>query len=113
MEDDAVMQDRDRDAAYKASRCLHCSCCLEVRPNFWDQGSFTGMAPAIPFSRPLAELPVKQREEAVRLYTRRFFKGCGKSLACRSICPAGIEVDNLPVNSNAVAVWKRFGKRGS
>ena len=112
MEDNAVMRDRDMDVAYEASRCLQCGCCLEICPNFRDQGSFTGMASAIPFSRLLAELPVKQRKEAARLYTRRFFEGCGKSLACRNICPAGIDVDGLLVNSNAVAVWKRFGKRG-
>ena len=110
MEDQARMRDQAMGVAYEASRCLQCGCCLEVCPNFYDEGHFTGMASAVPFSRLLAELPVSQRKEAARLYSRRFFEGCGKSLACRNICPAGIDVDHLLVNSNAVAVWKRFGK---
>ena len=108
--DQAAMGDKAMDAAYEASRCLQCGCCLEVCPNFYAGGSFTGMASAIPFSRLLAELPVSQRKEAAKLYTGRFYNGCGKSLACRNICPAGIDVDDLLVNSNAIAVWKRFGK---
>ncbi len=110
MEDQAEMKGRAMDVAYEASRCLQCGCCLEVCPNFYAQGSFTGMASAVPFSRLLAELPASRQKEASRLYSRRFFEGCGKSLSCRNICPAGIDVDRLLVNSNAVAVWKRFGK---
>ena len=111
MEEDAVMRDKAMDVAYEASRCLQCGCCLEVCPNFYPEGNFTGMASAIPFSRLLAELPVSQRKEASKLYSKRFFEGCGKSLACRNICPAEIDVEHLLVNSNAVAVWKRFFKR--
>ena len=111
MERHANMWDGVMDVAYEASRCLQCGCCLEVCPNFYAEGSFTGMASAIPFSRLLAELPEEQKKEAAYLYTKRFYNGCGKSLACRNICPAGIDVDHLLVNSNAVAVWKRFGRR--
>lgn len=111
MEDQAVMVDKGMDVAFESSRCLQCGCCLEVCPNYCVEGSFTGMASAVPFSRLLAELPAFRQKEAARLYTRRFFEGCGKSLACRNICPAGIDVDHLLVNSNAVAVWKRFRKR--
>lgn len=110
MGDIAGMRDSAMPEAYEASRCLQCGCCLEVCPNFDPEGSFTGAAGAVPFSRLLAELPASRRKEAARLYSRRFFEGCGKSLACRKICPAGIDVDRLLVNSNAVAVWKRFGK---
>lgn len=113
MEAHANMWDGGLDLAYEASRCLQCGCCLEVCPNFYAEGSFTGMASAIPFSRLLAELPAGQRREAARLYTRRFFEGCGKSLACRNVCPAGIDVDRLLVNSNAAAVWRRFFGGGS
>jgi succinate dehydrogenase / fumarate reductase iron-sulfur subunit len=111
LEDAAVMREPAMDTAYDASRCLQCGCCLEVCPNFYAEGSFTGMAVAIPFSRLLAELPASQKKEAARLYHGRFYEGCGKSLACRNICPAGIDVDRLLVNSNAAAVWKRFGTR--
>ena len=111
MEDNADMKSRAMDVAYDASRCLQCGCCLEVCPNFYAGGSFTGMASAVPFSRLLAELPASQQKEAARLYTRRFYNGCGKSLSCRNICPAGINVERLLVKSNAAAVWKRFGTR--
>lgn len=111
MEEKAVMQEKRMEISYESSRCLQCGCCLEVCPNFYPEGPFTGMASAIPFARLLAELPLSQQKQAVRLYTHHFFEGCGKSLACRNICPAGIDVDHLLVNSNAVAVWRRFGKR--
>ena len=95
---------------YEASRCLQCGCCLEVCPNFDPEGTFFGMAAAVPVTRLLAELPASQREELSRLYREHVFEGCGKSLACRNVCPAGIDIDRMLVNSNAAAVWKRFLK---
>ena len=107
-EGEAQISGRSGELAYEASRCLQCGCCLEVCPNFSADGLFTGMAGGIPMARLLAELPQKQREEAARLYRERVFEGCGKSLACRNVCPAGLDIDELLVNSNAAAVWKRF-----
>ena len=40
-------------------------------------------------------------------YRQLYFEGCGKSLACQDICPAGIPVEELMSRSNAAAVWKR------
>lgn len=97
--------------SYEASRCLQCGCCLEVCPNFAAGGSFVGMAGAVPMTRLLAQLPKTRRKEWARLYRERIFEGCGKSLACQSVCPAGIEADKLLVNSNAMAVWKQLLKR--
>ena len=108
---DAQAGDRASELAYEASRCLQCGCCLEVCPNFAPGGAFTGMAGAVPASRLLAELPEAQRREAARLYREHVYEGCGKSLACRDICPAGLDIDTLLVNSNAAAVWKRFLRR--
>lgn len=96
---------------YEASRCLQCGCCLEVCPNFAMGGTFAGMAAAVPMTRLLAQLPKTQRRELAQLYRERIFEGCGKSLACQSVCPAGIEADKLFVNSNAMAVWKHLLKR--
>ena len=40
-------------------------------------------------------------------YRASYYEGCGKSLACQDICPAGIPVEELLVRSNAAAIWKR------
>ena len=34
--------------AYEASRCLQCGCCLEICPNFFAGGEFSGMSAMIP-----------------------------------------------------------------
>ena len=108
LDDSAEMGEEAAESAYESSRCLQCGCCLEVCPNFVSGGTFTGMASAIPMTRLLSELPVSQRREASQLYRRHIYEGCGKSLACRDICPAKINIDRMLVNSNAVAVWKRY-----
>ena len=107
-EGEAQVSGRNVELAYETSRCLQCGCCLEVCPNFSADGLFTGMAGGVPMARLLAGMPEGQRKEAARLYRERVFEGCGKSLSCRNICPAGLDIDELLVNSNAAAVWKRF-----
>ena len=95
------------EAAYEASRCLECCCCLEVCPNFSTQGAFGGMATMVPLSRLLAEAPKGSPDRAALAdsYRQAVFAGCGKSLACRNICPAGIDIAHLMSRSNAAAVW--------
>ena len=95
------------DMAYEASRCLQCGCCLEVCPNFYAGGDFAGTAGFVPTAKLLSELSDDRRQEIRKAYRKYFYEGCGKSLACRNICPAGIDVDHLLVNSNAMAIWKR------
>ena len=46
-------------------------------------------------------------KEIAKLYARHTFAGCGKSLACKDICPKGIDTEKLLVNANAMAAWKR------
>ena len=99
--------ERAADTAYEASRCLQCGCCLEVCPNFCVDDSFVGMSGAVPMARLISALPKEQEKELYRTYRKRVFEGCGKSLACRNICPAGIDIDGLLVSSNAAALWKR------
>lgn len=108
LEGEASVQEQTNELAYEASRCLQCGCCLDVCPSFMAGGRFTGMSGGAPMARLLAELPEKQRAEASRLYREHVFEGCGKSLACRNVCPAELDIDALLVNSNAVAVWKRY-----
>ena len=92
---------------YDAARCLQCGCCLEVCPNFCADGSFFGMSAAVPAARLLSAMSDTQKAAFSCAYRRHIYEGCGKSLACRTICPAGIDIERLLVNSNAAAVWKR------
>lgn len=105
---DAKGKDKAMPVSYEASRCLQCGCCLEVCPNFRIEGKFTGTASAVPMARVLAQLPDTQKKAMTDTYRRHVYEGCGKSLACRNICPAGLDIDEIMLNSNAIAVWKRF-----
>ena len=98
--------------AYDASRCLQCGCCLEVCPNFYAGGGFFGAAALAPASRLMAEAPDTDGTRLYGAYNEHFYRGCGTSLACKDICPAGIDTERLLVNSNAAAVWKRRFRKG-
>ncbi|MBO7673696.1 MAG: 4Fe-4S dicluster domain-containing protein [Atopobiaceae bacterium] len=96
------------DVAYEASRCLQCGCCLEVCPNFSVQNAFGGMAAMVPLARLLSEAPADQRRALAASYASAVYGGCGKSLACRNVCPANIDIDKLLSRSNAAAIWHRW-----
>ena len=66
------------------------------------------MASAVPMTRVLSQIPETQKKEMTRAYRLHVYEGCGKSLSCRNICPAGLDIDEILLNSNAIAVWKRF-----
>jgi len=36
------------------------------------------------------------------------YGGCAKSLACRKVCPAELDLDGLLSRSNAAAIWRRW-----
>ena len=93
--------------AYEASRCLECGCCLEVCPNFSTVGAFGGMAAMVPLARLLSEASDEDSSRIAASYRAAVFSGCGKSLACRNVCPAGIDLAHLMSRSNAAAVWGR------
>ena len=107
---EALPGQRAFETGYEASRCLQCGCCLDVCPNFDPGGTFFGMAAGVPAARLFASLPGPALEELRRLYRTHVFEGCGKSLACRNICPAGIDIDGLLARSNAAAVWRGLGR---
>lgn len=101
---------RDKDNAwlYEASRCLQCGCCLEVCPNFAADGRFFGMSAMVPTARLLTALDTASAKSLRQQYGRHIVDGCGKSLACQNICPAGINIEGLMVRSNAVLLWKHL-----
>ena len=106
LEHDTVASGKKAELAYEASRCLQCGLCLEVCPNFYPGGTFFGMAGFVPTARLLSELPQQEQAALRKAYRTHIYEGCGKSLACRDICPAGIDIGKLLVHSNAAAVWK-------
>lgn len=93
---------------YMSAKCLMCGCCLEVCPNFNGNHTFIGAVASVNAYRILnQEQNMEHKNELKEKYKERFYEGCGKSLSCHDICPAGIEVDELTARSNAVAVWNR------
>ena len=110
LESDAV-PDSSGDA-YDASRCIRCGCCLEVCPNFYAGGEFFGASALVSSARLISEAGTDDTKRVTDAYKEHFYRGCGKSLACMNVCPAGIDTERLLVKSNAVAVWNRK-KRGA
>jgi succinate dehydrogenase / fumarate reductase iron-sulfur subunit len=108
LEHEVELPTRRSEIAYEASRCLECGCCLEVCPNFAPGRGFAGMAGMAPMTRLLSEATREQRKDLAAAYREHVFGGCGKSLACRNICPAELPIDKLMARSNAAAVWSRF-----
>lgn len=102
----AVQSEKKSGLLYDSSRCLQCGCCLEVCPNFIPDNDFFGMAAMSPAARFLEEMSKKDGKNLSDLYRKHIYNGCGKSLSCRNICPAGLDIEELLVNSNAVSVWK-------
>lgn len=108
LKSEAYMIDRTHEARYQSARCLMCGCCLEVCPNFSVSGDFTGaVSPVNAFRILNEEQDSSHKRELSAQYRRLYFEGCGKSLSCHDICPAGIPVEELMVRSNAAAVWKK------
>ena len=107
LESDAELKERDTPLAFEASRCLQCGCCLEVCPNFYFGGEFEGMAAMVPVSRLITSLSSEEKDRILRAYRKHIYSGCGKSLSCRNICPAGLDIDRLLVRSNKAALWRK------
>lgn len=108
--DEVKLKEDKKGLLFEAGKCLQCGCCLEVCPNFAAGGDFFGASAMMPAAGLLEKLDSKQSKALRRQYSSRFFAGCGKSLACRDICPAGLDVESLMVNSNAILLWKHLLK---
>ena len=105
LEEDAMPVGEDM--AFEAAKCLQCGLCLEVCPNFYAGGTFGGMAAMSPLARLMAKSSNGQIKSLAKNYWKGVYDGCGKSLACREICPAKIDMESLLVKSNGASVWKR------
>lgn len=103
------VSEKQSDEAYEAARCLQCGCCLEICPNFYPGGAFFGMASFVPATRLISAMTPGEQQDIRKNYLKHVYEGCGKSLACRDVCPAGIDADRLLSKSNAAAVWRRNG----
>ena len=107
LRDDAILSEKRNQYAYESARCLQCGLCLEVCPGYRAENGFTGMAGAMPAARILTQLDRKTLKEIAKEYQSHVYEGCGKSLSCQKVCPAGIRIEDMLVNANAIAVWKR------
>ena len=107
-EKELLVEDKKNDIMYEASRCLQCRCCLEVCPNFTSGGNFFGMSAMIPSSRLLSGMDKRTAHELRKQLGKNITDGCGKSFACRNICPAGINIEKLMARSNAAILWSFF-----
>lgn len=108
LEGEADLADKRWSIAMEASRCLQCGICLEVCPNFSCENAFSGMAQMAPLARLLAETPKDERKRLARSWKDHVYGGCGKSLACRDVCPAKIDIGRLMARSNAAVLWHRW-----
>ena len=104
---DSELADKYIDLAYEGSECIQCGCCLEICPNFYAGGRFYGMAVTPLTTRLLMEQDKADYKKTAKEYAAHLYEGCGKSLACKDICPRHIDTERLMVNSNALAVWHR------
>ncbi len=105
----ASYTDKTANQAYEASRCLQCGCCLEACPNFAPGESFFGASGFVPANRLLNSLSGDEQERIREQYMKHGYSGCGKSLACASVCPAKIPIEKLLINSNKAVLRMKRG----
>lgn len=98
------------ETVFAASQCLQCGLCLEVCPNYRVDGNFGGMAAMNPLLTMLPKITKDQKKDFRKKYRKGVYSGCGKSLACREICPAGIDLEKLLVKGSAAALFNHFSK---
>ncbi len=110
IDEEVSLKDDKDNILFEAGKCLQCGCCLEVCPNFYAEGRFFGMNAMVPVAGILEKLPADKSRGLRKKYSKHIYAGCAKSLACHDICPAGLDIEKLLVNSNAIALWKHLFK---
>ena len=104
------IRDGNREIIYEASKCLQCGCCLEVCPNFHLDEDFFGAAGAVAATGVISQENNNISNQILEKYSKHVYEGCGKSLACKNICPAGIDVEHMLIHSNKISLWKKRNK---
>lgn len=108
LENEAVIDKNKSREQYQASKCLMCGCCLEVCPNFVLGDNFYGAISMVAAFKIIEQSEYgDHKKEIKKKYKKYIYEGCGKSLACNKICPAGIPLEDLLVKTNAAAVWRK------
>lgn len=107
--EEAHIPDKHQGQVFAASKCLQCGCCLEVCPNFGADDAFLGAASFVPTAGVLTALSSQERQQLLERYKTHGYAGCGKSLACHAVCPAGIDIEHLLLHTNHIAFWKNKG----
>lgn len=106
-EKQAVREQERENRIHQASLCLQCGCCLEVCPNFCTGNPFVGAAGFTPLTRLLSQMDETELNQLKETWLQSVYKGCGHSLACQSVCPAQLPLEELLVQSNALALWRK------
>lgn len=112
VENDAYIEQNNRDLVYESSKCLQCGCCLEVCPNFNCEDIFFGASAFVSATGILASTPKNEREDILEKYEKHVYAGCGKSLSCKDICPVGIDTERMLIHSNKISMWKIKRSKG-
>ena len=106
LEEETAYDGYDDETVTEAAFCLQCGLCLEICPNYHLDGEFLGMSGMTEMAGLLVQAEGEQAGELKKTYRRDVYEGCGKSLSCRDICPAGLDMEMLLAKSNRRA-WKR------
>mgnify|MGYP002854546298 CR=1 FL=1 len=111
LSNDSNLDDSESELAYESSECIQCGICLEICPNFYSGGSFFGMSAVPVTNRLISEMSREDIKKLSKMYEKHIYEGCGKSLACKGVCPRNIDTEKLLVNSNAYVIWNKRRRR--
>lgn len=106
IESDSKVNLDDIDFEYEMSLCLICGCCVEACPNY-DAKEFVGTPIAVSASKLTSqETDSNHLKDMKKMYNKKFYSHCVKSIACEDVCPMGIETQRAISKMNKKAVWK-------
>jgi succinate dehydrogenase / fumarate reductase iron-sulfur subunit len=106
LDDEAEISLKSLESQYQSSRCLMCGCCLEICPNFIENGNFYGTVSMVNIFKLIKQNPNNNhKKELIDNYKKYYYEKCGKALSCHDICPLKLPIEELLVETNSTAVW--------